>query len=392
VKRRPLAALAVLACVGSPPVPCTVCGNQCVSLDTDSDNCGACGNGCGPGQVCLGGSCQLTCPTGWFQCPDACANLSWDAQHCGDCSTVCDPQSACVGGTCTRGCIDPEQVCDGLCVDPSTSRAHCGGCDLPCAPGQVCSQGACVESCAVGLSTCAADGGAFCTDLDSDDGNCGACGHACGAVQRCASGLCRNVVSTPQSCAELDAGAAPFFTQLYLGGALSRPFTAVCGADGGTYLSLLHLEPQANFARFAAGGAFTGSDVVSRYAAVRFERVDAGQYAVLTTDRAFAQTTGQADRPGNPSVTQVDYGSAADCVAASSMSGTGNVDLRGTPFVVEGAFAVAGFMAAGTTTYSPTRQVVDLTGGGFCGGNSVVNGQLMVRYCAPPLNDGGLCP
>jgi hypothetical protein len=366
----------MLSCSGGPP-PCTQCGARCVSLETDSDNCGTCGNSCGAGSVCLGGACMLTCPQGYFECQDGCANLQSDPLHCGTCTTMCDPQSACTGGVCARLCVDPQQVCDQLCVDTSTDRANCGSCGMRCAPGSVCSGGLCVASCAVGLSTCPGDGGFFCVDLDADENNCGQCGHACTGTQRCAAGACRAVVRTPASCAELDGGPGPFFTQLYFGGALGRPFTALCGADAGTYLALPHTGSGANFSRLAGA-----PDAVSRYSAVRFTAAPDGGALLLTDDSAFALSTGSP----------LDYGFAGDCAGALSQTGTANVDLRGTAFAVDGTFALSGTMPAGSTTVSASRQVVDLTGGGACGQNEVLNAALAVRYCAALSTDGGLCP
>lgn len=44
-------------CVGD----AQVCGGACVSLATDNANCGACGNGCGPGTACSNRVCIATC-------------------------------------------------------------------------------------------------------------------------------------------------------------------------------------------------------------------------------------------------------------------------------------------------------------------------------------------
>ena len=46
----------------------------------------------------------------------------------------------------------------------------------------------------------------------------------------------------------------------------------------------------------------------------------------------------------------------------------GNIDLTGTPFYVAAdEFSVYGYGACGTMEYSSGDQVVDLTGGGYCG-------------------------
>ena len=39
----------------------TLCGSSCVDLNTDKDNCGACGNACATGHACALGVCSATC-------------------------------------------------------------------------------------------------------------------------------------------------------------------------------------------------------------------------------------------------------------------------------------------------------------------------------------------
>lgn len=52
------------------PLPFTVCGNDCVNLDTNSNNCGECGNTCIDGATCESGQCVVKVRpsnlSGWF--------------------------------------------------------------------------------------------------------------------------------------------------------------------------------------------------------------------------------------------------------------------------------------------------------------------------------------
>jgi hypothetical protein len=74
-----------------------------------------------------------------------------------------------------------------------------------------------------------------------------------------------------------------------------------------------------------------------------------------------------------------DYASAGDCRGGWSQTGTANVDVRGTPFTIaRDQFVVEGYLPAGSTVFSENDQVVDLTGGGYCGGNSAANHSLQL--------------
>ncbi|WNG54701.1 hypothetical protein F0U59_07860 [Archangium gephyra] len=63
----------------------------------------------------------------------------------------------------------------------------------------------------------------------------------------------------------------------------------------------------------------------------------------------------------------VSYGMAGDCSAPNSSAGRANVDLTGLPFVVTANWSTNGYYAAGGSTRSSNDQVVDISGGGFCG-------------------------
>jgi hypothetical protein len=143
--------------------PSTVCNGVCVNPASDSLNCGACGNVCSDGEICVAGACTLNCPANFVLCGDACVDPNNDRNFCGatgDCSganagTQCQPGEICDGaGSCALTCQEGLVDCGGLCTDPKTSRTHCGaGPDCTaargtvCDPKQLCNAGVCEPSC-----------------------------------------------------------------------------------------------------------------------------------------------------------------------------------------------------------------------------------------------------
>ena len=130
-------------------VACERCGGvDCIDLQADAANCGACGVACPAEVACVAGVCA--CPEGSDACGDACVDLQTDAQHCGGCGNDCQ------GSPCTDGAC----ACAGLtecggCVDTQTDSQHCGGCDQPCGFGRSCQEGSC--GCSPTLVSLAAD-------------------------------------------------------------------------------------------------------------------------------------------------------------------------------------------------------------------------------------------
>lgn len=141
------AALALVACNEELVCPQdqTNCGGRCVSLLTDSANCGACGNACGLLEACGAGSCG--CAPGVETCGDACTDVTRDPANCGACGAACgDATPLCLAGpaaTCVDACPDGLEACAGACVAVATDRLHCGACGNACAPGETCRDGAC---------------------------------------------------------------------------------------------------------------------------------------------------------------------------------------------------------------------------------------------------------
>merc|ERR1712154_401356 len=62
------------------------------------------------------------------------------------------------------------------------------------------------------------------------------------------------------------------------------------------------------------------------------------------------------------------YATRLDCSAPHSRRALARIDLRGTPYKIpDGEFSHGGYLSNGTWTYSENGQVVDISGGGYCG-------------------------
>jgi hypothetical protein len=66
--------------------PTVLCGDECVDLTSDYENCGSCANIC-TSSVCLSGTC-LDC-SGMTVCGQQCVNTASDPDNCGGCGVPC---------------------------------------------------------------------------------------------------------------------------------------------------------------------------------------------------------------------------------------------------------------------------------------------------------------
>ena len=147
----------------------TICNNECVSLGSDPENCGACGIQCGKFERCVMGECTFSCAT-----VDENINTLMECP------------------------IGSKQ-----CYDIMTSNDHCGMCDNSCGENQVCVQGLC-QDCPPGYKRCGdviteekTEGNITayeyfdhrtCVDVMNDNMNCGDCGNICEGI--CQNGEC----------------------------------------------------------------------------------------------------------------------------------------------------------------------------------------------------------
>lgn len=118
----------------------TSCAGLCVDTDQDRLNCGTCGNVCPADEVCMLGTCSkctssLTkcggtcCPEAQNCCGNTCHNLQTDRENCGAC-----------GNKCNQG----ESCCGGQCVDLKVDTNNCGACHLTCANDHRCDAALCI--------------------------------------------------------------------------------------------------------------------------------------------------------------------------------------------------------------------------------------------------------
>lgn len=170
------------ACSCPPERTCGSDAGVCIELQSDPNNCGACGTRCGANQACQSGACATNCVSPPTNCGGACVDTQTDSANCGACGNACTGGKRCTNGTC--GCAAPSRDCGGACVDVQSSGTNCGACGTVCGGGRTCVNGAC--ACAGGTTLC----GQACVDLQTNNATCGSCGNACGAGSSCSGGTC----------------------------------------------------------------------------------------------------------------------------------------------------------------------------------------------------------
>jgi hypothetical protein len=170
------------------------CDDVCVHYLTDPQNCGSCGNMCGPDALCENGSCVNPCDEGEAYCDGLCVTLGGDNANCGSCGHACSDGECCSGGECTPPCDPGRALCAGDCVDTKSDGTNCGSCGNDCGDNSCCDGGGCTPYvCGVGETSC--PGG--CTDILSDPNNCGGCGIVCDGC--CNDGECSIECGTQSS-------------------------------------------------------------------------------------------------------------------------------------------------------------------------------------------------
>jgi hypothetical protein len=127
---------------GPPPPPCPTfgpCDSNCMQIITECNGSKTPASCCGPGFSCVSGQC--VCPAPKVVC-DVCTNLQTDPNNCGACGNSCN------GGTCSDGKCNCSSapgltLCGNTCVNLQTDSNNCGSCGKQCLPGVGCFGGLC---------------------------------------------------------------------------------------------------------------------------------------------------------------------------------------------------------------------------------------------------------
>ncbi|MBI2393791.1 MAG: hypothetical protein HYV09_29740, partial [Deltaproteobacteria bacterium] len=170
---------------------------------------GSAGSSCSAGFVCSGGSCAPSCLAGQVLCGSKCVDPGTDRAFCGatagcgvggvgSAGATCGAGQICSGGTCDVSCAAPLVKCTPTsggpyCTATAIDPANCGACGNVCPvranAKTVCAAASCAFVCNAGFTDCngvAADGCEI--NTASDKNNCGKCGNVCPGT--CSSGTC----------------------------------------------------------------------------------------------------------------------------------------------------------------------------------------------------------
>lgn len=139
--------------------PLLICDNACVDPEVDEGHCGVCGNECELGDQCVEGECiascadcdpfsevcdagQCVCRAGLEFCGEECLPLYSDADNCGACGEGCIDGELCIDGECLAEAC-PADECDGICTDFGFDPLNCGACGRACLGDELCIDSAC---------------------------------------------------------------------------------------------------------------------------------------------------------------------------------------------------------------------------------------------------------
>ncbi|MGE3628333.1 MAG: MopE-related protein [Sandaracinaceae bacterium] len=219
------------------PICDAACGG-CADLDSDHDNCGACGRACGANETCEAGFCVCgttvsstvgdeACPGGNSECcgsgaSSACRDVSNDESNCGACGYQCGQHTQCISRVCQCDSSTPQwNDCDGDSaanggngceVDITvTNQNHCGACGNACGGNATCTLVAGVPRCECNSGQLDCTVGSPWCETAFGTTACGACGAVCGASEMCNAGgrcVCGGTTGAPGGGAACASGSA----------------------------------------------------------------------------------------------------------------------------------------------------------------------------------------
>ncbi len=216
-----------------------------VHTDTDTSNCGSCGNVCSNAHgttQCLSGGCFPSCAPLWASCdfdPDnGCETPINTLSDCGSCGQGCDllhAAESCVTGSCLiSSCNSGYNNCNGLDIDgceinTASDVSNCGACSNQCTNSHgttQCTSGNCDPSCSSLWGNCDSDPDDGCETPTNTLSDCGNCNVACDlphAQESCTTGTCL-ITSCDSGWDDCDTGAG---CETYISGDLNN-----CGGCG----------------------------------------------------------------------------------------------------------------------------------------------------------------
>jgi len=209
------------------------------------------------------------------------------------------------------------------------------------------------------------------------------------------------------NCWSYDPTQAPTLSQLPSSAPSNSPTLSALGACS----QILRLRPSANDKEYeilhhATGNLFTiycdgmksgfpseylsllSEDNYSRYSAwnedttTYFSKVslDTNLLFIDTTNFSFSSSQGSALGPNSVPVLQQPFGTAGSCKGSYIDDGFAKMDLTGTQFEIIDSFTIGGWQADGTDQIYDGNQIIELTGGGFCGWNKPINDQIQLNF------------
>ena len=106
-------------------VPGVAWANDCRRLGRECRRDSQC---CSKNCVRRGDEKVCACPEGKSRCGDRCVNRERNENHCGECFHRCEPGQECVGGVCEGSCPPGETVCTGCACETVACTPGTEGC------------------------------------------------------------------------------------------------------------------------------------------------------------------------------------------------------------------------------------------------------------------------